>query len=274
MTLNTWSKTAANNATADATINWAEGQAPSSVNNSARAVMAAVAKGRDDWAGSLTTGGTSTAYTLTSNQVFASLAGMGGHTLTFRAHTASGESATLNVDSLGAKSLVAETGTALPAAAFVENAIYSATYDNANSKWTVHGYPTAIATQENQETGTSLTAVVTSGRQHYHDSAAKAWVNAGFNGTTNDGFGVSSVTDVGLGDITITFSTVFSNLASMALFGHYRRDLTGGAPITDLLVTWQSTGMSAGAAEAKLQAIHNGAQSDAVNFYAVAFGDQ
>ena len=35
-----WSRTAANNATADGSINWAEGQAPSTVNDSARAMMA------------------------------------------------------------------------------------------------------------------------------------------------------------------------------------------------------------------------------------------
>lgn len=38
-----WSTTAANNATADPSINWQEGQAPSTVNDSARAMMAAVA---------------------------------------------------------------------------------------------------------------------------------------------------------------------------------------------------------------------------------------
>jgi hypothetical protein len=32
-----WSKTAAANASADSTVNWAEGQAPSTVNDSARA---------------------------------------------------------------------------------------------------------------------------------------------------------------------------------------------------------------------------------------------
>ena len=57
-----WSKTANNNANADGTINWAEGQAPSTVNDSARAMMAAAAKYRDDIAG-VTTGGTATAYT-------------------------------------------------------------------------------------------------------------------------------------------------------------------------------------------------------------------
>lgn len=41
-----WSTTASNNATADSAsgINWAEGQAPSSVNDSARAMMAVIAR--------------------------------------------------------------------------------------------------------------------------------------------------------------------------------------------------------------------------------------
>ena len=47
MTFFKWSRTAAANATADSTINWAEGQSPSSVNDSARALMAAAAKYRD-----------------------------------------------------------------------------------------------------------------------------------------------------------------------------------------------------------------------------------
>ena len=43
MALWQWSTTAANNANADPTIDWAEGQPPSTVNDSARAMMAAVA---------------------------------------------------------------------------------------------------------------------------------------------------------------------------------------------------------------------------------------
>lgn len=43
MSLGQWSTTAANNATADPAINWQEGQAPSTVNDSARAMMAALA---------------------------------------------------------------------------------------------------------------------------------------------------------------------------------------------------------------------------------------
>ena len=67
MTLYKWSQTASADATADSTINWAEGQSPSSVNDSARGMMAAVSKYRDDTSGALITGGTSTAYTLISN---------------------------------------------------------------------------------------------------------------------------------------------------------------------------------------------------------------
>jgi hypothetical protein len=62
MTLYKWSQTASADATADSTINWAEGQAPSSVNDSARAMMAATAKYRDDIAGAIVTTGSSTAY--------------------------------------------------------------------------------------------------------------------------------------------------------------------------------------------------------------------
>ena len=53
MTLYKWSRVAASDATADSSINWQEGQAPSSVNDSARAMMAATAKYRDDIAGAI-----------------------------------------------------------------------------------------------------------------------------------------------------------------------------------------------------------------------------
>src|SRR5215470_12117285 len=100
-----WSKTAANNATADSTINWAEGQSPSSVNDSARALMARTAEWRDDISGTITTGGSSTAYTVTSNQVFDTLAHMNGAMVSFIPHTSNGATVTLNVDGLGAKPL-------------------------------------------------------------------------------------------------------------------------------------------------------------------------
>lgn len=125
-----WSKTAANNATADSTVNWAEGQAPSTVNDSARNMMASTAAYRDDIAGALTTGGTSTAYTLTTNQVFDTLAHLSGQEVSFTVHATNGATPTLNVDGLGAKTLAIDINTAAPAGALVEGSPYTAIYSN------------------------------------------------------------------------------------------------------------------------------------------------
>jgi hypothetical protein len=91
--------------------------------------MASAAKWRDDVAGSLTTAGTSTAYTLTTNQVFASLSAMGGQVVSFIPHVTNGAAATLNVDGLGAKALTVDGSTALPASSMTASGIYSAKYD-------------------------------------------------------------------------------------------------------------------------------------------------
>ena len=55
MTLYKWSQAASLDAAADPTVNCAEGQALSSINDSARAMMAATAKYRDDIAGVIVT---------------------------------------------------------------------------------------------------------------------------------------------------------------------------------------------------------------------------
>lgn len=96
-----WSTTAATNATADPSINWAEGMAPSAVNDSARAMMAAIAaNNKDD--GQLSSGGTTTVITLTTNTGYSTLAQINGQKLTFR-HTLAGnaDAAQISIDSLG-----------------------------------------------------------------------------------------------------------------------------------------------------------------------------
>jgi microcystin-dependent protein len=143
MTCNLWSETAAANATADPTINWAEGQAPSTINDSARAMMAALAKYHNDIAGSLTTGGSSTAYTITSRQGLTSLTD--GFQIAFQAHAANGASATLQVDSTAAKALRIASGTALPEGVFALGGVYRAVYDSGDDCYYVHGYFSEIA---------------------------------------------------------------------------------------------------------------------------------
>jgi microcystin-dependent protein len=130
-----WSKTANNNANADGTINWAEGQAPSTVNDSARAMMAAAAKYRDDIAG-VTTGGTATAYTVASNQAFDSLVSMDGKSIALVPHVTSGAGpVTLNVDGLGAKALRSAPGVELAAGTLISGTPYVARYVNSASEW-------------------------------------------------------------------------------------------------------------------------------------------
>jgi hypothetical protein len=125
-----WSKTAATNGSVDQSIDFAEGMAASAVNDSARALMARVAEYRDDTSGELTTSGTSTAYTLATNQVFDSLAHMDNAELTFVPHTTSGASPTLNVDGLGAKPIRMATGTSIATGALLVGTPYVATYYN------------------------------------------------------------------------------------------------------------------------------------------------
>ena len=67
-----------------------------------------------------------------------------------------------------------------------------------------------IATQAQQETGSSNVVFVTPGRQQYHASAAKAWIRVSTD-TVDASHNVSSLTDNGTGDHTINFTTAFSS---------------------------------------------------------------
>lgn len=140
MTLYKWSQTAGANATADSTINYAEGQAPSSLNDSARAAMAATAKYRDDIAGAIVTAGTSTAYTLSSFEVFDTLAHLSGQMIAFSPHTTNGATVTLNVDGLGAKPLRSAPNAELLAGTIIQGTPYVAVYNNSDGAFYLQGF--------------------------------------------------------------------------------------------------------------------------------------
>jgi len=135
MSLWKWSQTANSNTVADSTVNWQEGQSPGSVNGSARAMMAAIAKYRDDMSGNVVTDGLATAYTVTTNQTLTSLTD--GFSITARMNVTSGTAPTLNVDSLGAKAIATVYGAAIPNGALLEGGIYTFTYDSTDEKWIV-----------------------------------------------------------------------------------------------------------------------------------------
>lgn len=99
-------------------------------------MMAAVAKWRDDLSGNLVTGGTSTAYTVSTNQVLTSL--VDGFRFAARINLTCGTDPTLNVDSLGAKQIRSVYGTNVASGALVKDAIYEFTYDSDDDAWIVH----------------------------------------------------------------------------------------------------------------------------------------
>lgn len=133
---NAWSTTPATNATADSAINAREGWAPSVVNDSVRALMSVVKKWVLDWQGALVTGGSSTAYTLTTNETLTLADGV---SVTCRMSATNGASPTLNVDSTGAVAIQSAQGTAVATGALLSGSIQKFTYYAASAAWIVNG---------------------------------------------------------------------------------------------------------------------------------------
>ena len=352
-----WSTTAATNSTADSAVNWAEGQAPSTVNDSARAMMASVAKWRDDLSGAITTAGTSTAFTATTSQSFASLSALDNIIITIVPHTTSGAAPTLAVDGLTAKAINISTGVAVPTGFLVSGTPYVVYYEAGVGEYIVLGTPgaistttisgttgtfsstlsatgdfavntnkfavtaasgntvvagtldvtgdvavntdkfqvtaasgntvvagtlavtgattltgaltapsitgNAIATQSDQETGTSTTTAVSPGRQHFHQSAAKCWLkcdNAG--NLANPSYNITSVTDTGTGVVTVNIATDFSSAVYVPI-------AVGDAAHLSIGIT----SLAAGSFVINCSYPHTLVATDSTAYYAVAFGD-
>ncbi|MCT4654226.1 MAG: hypothetical protein N4A65_00290 [Cohaesibacter sp.] len=146
MGLWSWAKTAAQNAL-QGQINWQEGQAPSTINDSARATMADIAKWRDDISGGLTTTGAAGVYSVQTNSQIGNL--VAGISIMIKANHASPGASTLNVDGKGAKKLrVIDDGGErdLKAAEFDAGGFYPVVYDPAADggvgAWIVSGIVT------------------------------------------------------------------------------------------------------------------------------------
>lgn len=68
------------------------------------------------------------------------------------------------------------------------------------------------ATQAEQETGTAVASCVTPGRQHFHQSAAKFWVEATAGNVIETSYNVASTSDVTAGTCIISIATDFSGV--------------------------------------------------------------
>lgn len=149
MTVYKWDKAIpGNNATADTSIQWQEGMPSNQVNDSARGVMTAVAKYRDDIAATITTTGTNTAYQVATNQVFDTLAHLNGAMIGFVPHATSGAGAiTMQVDGIasGAKPLRIAPGVELSTGQLIAGVPYVMTYNNASGVFYLQGVAAQVA---------------------------------------------------------------------------------------------------------------------------------
>lgn len=109
-------------------VSIAEGMSPASVNNAMRAIVADVAVMRNLLGGSATTGGSADAQTLTTGMTLAAL--QQGLLIGFEAGYTNTGAATLNVDSIGPKSIKTPAGAALSAGMLTAGGIYLVAYES------------------------------------------------------------------------------------------------------------------------------------------------
>lgn len=138
MTFWKWSKTAATNGSADSTCPFPEGMSPAALNDGNRGMMAAAAKYRDDIAGAIVTGGTSTAYTVTSYQVFDTIAHLNGQMIAFVPHTTNAGACTLNVDGVGPAPIRQFRNVDLTSGVLIQNTPYLVVYNSSAGEFNLH----------------------------------------------------------------------------------------------------------------------------------------
>lgn len=126
-----------------------------------------------------------------------------------------------------------------------------------------------IAVQSEMEAGSSTTLAVVAGRQHFHPSAAKAWVIFNGNGTVAilASYGVTSVTDNGTGLYTVNLSITFSS----ANYGVTLACKPNGVSNAGAMLANGGT-LSATAAQISTQT-YGGTDHDAARVSAAFFGD-
>lgn len=112
------------------TARWPEAMAPSAVNNAARATEGILARWYRDWNGSAVTGGSANTYTLSANQTLSAY--FDGLKLTFEVTPTNSGASTLNVDGIGAKSIVKYGATAVEAGDLNGGQKYTVVYDGTN----------------------------------------------------------------------------------------------------------------------------------------------
>lgn len=130
----------------------------------------------------------------------------------------------------------------------------------------------SAASQAEQETGSATNVYVSPARQQYHASAAKFWGKADAAGTLNASYNVTSITDDGVGLLTVTIATDFSS-ANWGCWVTVERG--GGAVGTSANLIWATIKNSTQAAGAvSFECVNNSGYADPTRWHFGGFGDQ
>jgi len=127
-----------------------------------------------------------------------------------------------------------------------------------------------VASQSAQETGTNTSLIVTPGRQKFHPTAAKAWVQYDSAAGLTSSYNVTSVTDNSAGNLSPVWATDFSSAAYCVVANHEAASSATAA------TTWTTQVLSRAAGGCNIATIRMSdfAQIDVTYVSVVAFGDQ
>lgn len=202
---------------------------------------------------------------------------------------------TINVNGLGAKTIVKRVNTALVANDILANQFLELIYDGTNFVlWSQFGnapgtvtsvagaglasgtvtssgnITVTAAVQSDQETGSSTSVAVVPGVQQYHPSAAKAWALCDSAGSLQASYNVTSITNGGTGDFTVNWATDFSS-ANYSARAIPQAD-PGGTTATTYFASIRANLFAAGTMRVYITDLT--AASHDLAFMVSAFGDQ
>jgi hypothetical protein len=208
MSIYDFSTTASSNGSADSAINFTEGQLPSTLNDSARALMARIAEFIQDTVKSAITAGTEPNYTLSSTASPSALSD--GWRGVVRFHASNTSSApTLALDGFSAKTLTKVDGSAIASGELSASALYDVMYDITNDRFIVRGLtPLNIS-----DAATSSMMSLADGKILVGDGTASEKVYVGVDSPSGDGYldlgssGTDITTGAGVRMFTSTHST-------------------------------------------------------------------
>jgi hypothetical protein len=120
------------------------------------------------------------------------------------------------------------------------------------------------ASQAQMEEGTNIYTFATPANVQWHQSAAKAWIKCDAAGAISVSYNVTSITDEGPGDVTVTIATDFSSADYVILGSAFH--------VTNPYIIFAKAQAAGSFRVASTDA--GGTPADPTNYYLVCFGDQ